>query len=48
VRQLVASFVQLAGIASGVIAGFIVTPALGLAVLSAGLVVVGIAAERGH
>lgn len=47
-RQLIASFMQLLGIGSGVIAGFVIDPALGLAVLSVGLVVVGIAAERGH
>lgn len=45
-RQLVASFMQLAGIGSGVAAGFAITPALGMATLSVGLLVVGIAAER--
>lgn len=45
-RRFMAGVYQTAGIGSGFVAGMLVHPAAGFAVLAAGLVAVGVAMER--
>lgn len=47
-RDVTAALLQSAGILSGAAAGWLVSAALGLAVLAAGLVALGVAVERGR
>jgi hypothetical protein len=44
---LIALILQAAGVASLVVAGFLINPALGFGVLGVGLTLFGIAMERG-
>ena len=46
-RQKLAACLQVAGIAAGVAAGLTISVGLGLAVLCVGLLVLGVAVERG-
>lgn len=46
-RQKVALLLQILGVAAGVAAGFTVSPTAGLAVLCLGLLLFGLAVERG-
>jgi hypothetical protein len=46
-RQKIAAALQVVGIAAGVAAGWTVSAGLGLAVACVGLVVLGLAVERG-
>lgn len=46
-RERVATVLQAAGVSAGVAAGFTVSATLGLAVLCVGLILFGLAVERG-
>lgn len=46
-RQVIAAVLQSAGVLAGIAAGFTVSVTCGLAVAAAGLLVLGVAVERG-